>query len=100
MKVTIAIIGLFVTIFCSQQLPIMACGITDVYNKFDEYCISITTHANPSLCFSFNEIKETGKFHSWFHSDPVRFCVFPFLNEFCNTCNILPTWVPPPTNIL
>ncbi|XP_032581280.1 uncharacterized protein LOC116802132 [Drosophila sechellia] len=86
MKITIAILGLFVAFICTQQSPTTACDIQAVYNQTIKYC-EINFFANIFLCTGLSYGVSNEKFIQTLQSQRQILCAIPFFAEICKVCD-------------
>ncbi|XP_017051818.1 uncharacterized protein LOC108095288 [Drosophila ficusphila] len=86
MKTTIAILGIFVAIFCSLQSPIAACDIEVVYNQAVELCDTFSFF-NFDFCERFSYDISNEKLVELLESEKASVCKAPLFSTICAVCD-------------
>eukprot|EP00099_Drosophila_melanogaster_P003943 NP_001188556.1 uncharacterized protein Dmel_CG42704 [Drosophila melanogaster] len=86
MKITIAILGLFLALICSLESPTAACDIQAVYNQTLKFCEN-NFFLNIFLCTGLSYGVGNEKFVQTLQSQRKILCAIPFFAEICKTCD-------------
>ncbi|XP_016946336.1 uncharacterized protein LOC108022007 [Drosophila biarmipes] len=88
MKVTIAIPGLFMVLFCVLQTPTMAedCNIQLLFNKSAEFCETLAFF-NLEFCSKLSSGLSNQNLLTELQNQEKLFCSLPFFSEICKLCD-------------
>ncbi|KAH8355426.1 hypothetical protein KR084_005588 [Drosophila pseudotakahashii] len=89
MKMTIAILGLFVALFCSPQSTNAAakdCSIQAIYQKSEYFCKTLP-FIDLNFCAGFATSISNKNFEAFIEKQEEIFCSIPFLGTICDFCD-------------
>ncbi|XP_017066808.1 uncharacterized protein LOC108104953 [Drosophila eugracilis] len=86
MKITIAILAIFVAVLCNVQTSAAVCDVQAIYNRTLEFCNN-NYFFNIFLCSSVSFGISNANFVKLLQQQEKIFCAIPFFGEICELCN-------------